>query len=84
MKIKTDIPESAAERWDLMARRLKRAKGGWVLVAEWPKERRGGRNDKVKENLGRRGLKVEVKSRLGDGSPPRPWEGWRTFARVKP
>ncbi len=79
-----DIPTSSSEHWDLMARRLKRAKGGWVLVAEYPVTRRGGRNDKVRQALERRGLKVEVKSRMGHDTAERPWIGWRTWARVKP
>jgi hypothetical protein len=78
-----DIPASSTEHWDLQARRVKRAKGGWVIVAEYPTTRRGGRNDKVKEALTRRGLSVEVKSRLGRDTSDRPWEGWRTWARVK-
>ena len=36
----------------------------------------------VKQALERRGLKVEVTSRLGNNTPLRPYHGWWTFART--
>lgn len=77
-----DVPESAIERWDAIALKVKRGRGHWVIVAEQPVGRRGGRNEKVKAALERRGLTVEVRSRLGHGTPERPWNGWRTWART--
>lgn len=77
-----DMPLSAPERWDAAARKVKRAKGNWVLVMETPKNQRG-QNSKATEALGRRGVVVEVKSRLGHGTAERPWIGWRTWARTK-
>lgn len=78
----TDLPLSAAERWDAAAKQVKRARGKWVLVDESSHTGRGGRNSNVKENLERRGLVVEVRSRIGNGTPERPWVGVRTWARV--
>lgn len=77
-----DLPESSQERWDQLADEVRRAKGNWVVVAKSPSSRRGGRNEKAKEALTRRGLRVEVRSRLGDNSKSRPWSGWYTFART--
>ena len=79
----TDIPLSAGEQWDLVAQKVKQARGKWVLVYE-----SGGihdrvvRNERVRANLERRGLKVEVRSRIGNDTPERPWSGVRTFART--
>jgi hypothetical protein len=84
MKHKTSPPPSASEYWDAVERTLLLATPGeWVVVEEGKDTRRGGRNDKVRKNLARRGLEVEVMSRVGNGSKDRPWEGWRTWARVK-
>ena len=81
----TNIPLSSSERWDKEAQRVKRGKGQWVIVAESEDTRRGGRNAKVKAALENRGLKVEVRSRIGNGTAERPWQGTRTWARlVKP
>ena len=80
--MRVDIPLSGAERWDEMAAQVKRARGAWVLVSENPKSRRGGRNDKVREALERRGLAVEVRSRTGHDNAERPWLGVRTWARI--
>lgn len=77
-----DIPLSPAEKWDELAAKVKKARGAWVVVAEYPSDRRDGRNQKAKEALERRGIVVEVKSRLGHNSKDRPWDGWRTWARV--
>lgn len=83
-------PQSASERWDEIAAKVIRAASGdrgerWVLVGVWPSETRGGRNDLVRRALARRGLDVMVVSRkgFGEGSPIRPWTGWRTWARLK-
>ena len=80
--MRTDIPVSDAERWDGIATRVKQAKGSWAFVSESDHSRRGGRNDKVREALERRGLTVEVRSRVGNGSEERPWLGVRTWARI--
>ena len=78
-----EIPTSSGEKWDTLAKKVKQAKGSWVVVAEYPETRRSARNELVKKYLERRGLDVEVTSRLGHGSSERPWKGWRTWARVK-
>ena len=76
----TTIPTSAAERWDEAAEKVKKAKGRWVLVTDGA---RRPRNEKVKEALERRGLDVEVQSRVGFGpTSERNWSGWRTWARA--
>ena len=75
-----DLPESAPEKWDRLAEEVKAANGSWWVVVK--DARKGGRNEKVRENLERRGLVVEVRSRNGDGSPERPWRGWWIFART--
>jgi len=74
----TALPLSASERWDEIAKRVKRGRGAWVLVAEGTRDR----IQKTKASLTLRGLKVEVTSRIGDGSPERPWSGVRTWART--
>ena len=78
-----EVPLSDAERWDMMARQVAEADGAWVVVASQPAKRRGGRNDKIRAALERRGLHVEVVSRLGNLSPERPWDGWLTWARTR-
>jgi hypothetical protein len=74
----TDIPLTAAEAWDKVAEKVKRANGKWVLIAD------GGRvdADRAKRILARRGLEVEAVRRVGDGSKERPWTGSRTWART--
>ena len=74
-----DLPESSTEKWDQLAEEVKKANGMWVVVAKSPSR---ARNDKVKEALERRGLKVEVTSRLGNNTPLRPYHGWWTFSRT--
>lgn len=74
-----EIPMSASERWDRIAAEVKKGRGRWVQVEEVG---RGGRTNKVKEALERRGLTVEVQSRVGNGTDERPWEGNRTWART--
>ena len=78
----TDIPLSASEQWDELAKRVKRARGKWVVVKESSLTRQGGSNKKVQERLELRGLSVEVRSRIGNDTPERPWVGVRTFARI--
>ena len=78
----TTIPLSAKEHWDRVAEKVKKGKGEWVLVYESPESRRGGRNTKIKENLERRGLTVEVTSRTGSENGVRAFTGTRTWARV--
>lgn len=73
------IPLSAAERWDHNAEKVRKAKGGWVMLDEVG---RGGRHDKIRDALERRGLRVEVQTRNGNGSAERPWVGKRTWART--
>lgn len=75
-----DIPESATEKWDKIAAKVKRAQGGWVLVVE--SSVLGGTNERVVKALERRGIAANVVSRKGNGES-RPWQGWRTWARVK-
>ena len=74
-----DLPESSTEKWDQLAEAVKKANGMWVVVAKSPSR---ARNAKVKEALTRRGLRVEVTSRLGHGVAPRPYHGWWTYART--
>ena len=78
----TTIPTSSTERWDQLAESVKAAKGKWVLVDERPVQHKSGKNAKVRENLARRGLEVEVMSRIGHATDERPWVGWRTWART--
>ena len=78
----TDIPLSSSERWDKEAQRVKRGQGKWVVVADNGSTRRGGRNEKVKAALERRGLSVEVQSRIGNETKERPWSGVRTWAKT--
>ncbi len=76
----TDIPITAAERWDEVAEAVKKAKGKWVLIGDGALR---PRNEKAKEALERRGLEVEVTSRIGGGpTARRSWVGWRTWART--
>lgn len=77
----TEIPTSATERWDEAAKKVERAKGRWVIVGDGGKV---ARNEKAREALEKRGLQVEVKSRVGGGATSinRRWVGWRTFART--
>lgn len=75
----TELPLSAAERWDREAVRVKRGHGNWVMINEVG---RGGRNAKVKAALELRGLSVEVRSRIGNETKERPWSGVKTWARV--
>jgi hypothetical protein len=75
----TIIPISSSERWDEEAKKVKAGKGKWVIVGY---ESKRDRNSKVKEALERRGLNVEVTSRIGHGTAERPWNGWRTWART--
>jgi len=77
--VTVDIPLTASERWDKMAAKVKRGHGAWVLADENPVR---GSNEKVKAALERRGLKVEVTSRSGNGTGDRPFTGVRTFART--
>lgn len=74
-----DVPTSAAEKWDAAAHLVKNGKGKWVVVVESSAR---ARNEKALGALTRRGLTVEVRSRLGHNTPDRPWEGWRTWART--
>lgn len=78
--VMTTIPTSATERWDEVADKVRKAKGKWVLIEE---SSRKAHNRTVKENLERRGLDVEVTSRvgLGNASAERRWVGWRTWCR---
>lgn len=82
MTTQKSLPLSYREFWDAAALKVKRGRGSWVLVVESDDPRRGGRNSKVKENLERRGLSVEVQSRIGNGSKDRPWVGVLTWART--
>ena len=66
-----DFVLSAPEKWDEVAKKLKRSKGAWILVMETPENHRG-QNFKTTEALERRGLNVEVRSRLGRGTTDRP------------
>lgn len=76
----TTIPPSDTERWDELADQIRRSKGKWVLIAD---EVRRPRHEKAKEALERRGVVVEVTSRIGHGiTSERPWVGWRTWARM--
>jgi hypothetical protein len=75
------VPLSSNERWDAVANELRDAKGKWVIVYDGMG--RPARNDKVRANLRRRDLDVEIVSRLGTGNELRPWNGWRTWVRVK-
>ena len=76
-----DLPESAPEKWDRLADEVTAGKGNWVCVMKTPESHRG-QNNKAKEALERRGLVVEVRSRLGHNSVERPWDGWWTFAKL--
>lgn len=74
----TDVPASATERWDEIAEKVRRAKGKWVLIGDGARMH----NRTIRENLERRGLIVEVTSRMGYGvTTKRPWVGWRTWVR---
>jgi hypothetical protein len=75
----TEPPVTASDRWDKMAAKVKRGRGSWVLVVE---DAKVPRNDKVKAALERRGLKVEVTSRVGSGTATRRFTGVRTWART--
>ena len=75
----TDLPLTASERWDEAATNVKKGRGKWVEVEEVG---RGGRTNKVKEALERRGITVEVQTRIGNGSEERPWRGFKTWART--
>ena len=74
------LPTSKAELWDEAAEKVRKAKGRWVIVGD---AARRPRNHLAKEALERRGLVVEVQSRVGHGvTSERPWTGWRTWART--
>ena len=76
----TTIPTSSTERWDIAAEAVKKAKGRWVIITDGGKV---PRNEKAREALERRGLEVDVQSRVGHGvTSERPWVGWRTWARL--
>ncbi|MDE1822664.1 MAG: hypothetical protein KGI98_17645 [Euryarchaeota archaeon] len=70
-------PPSGSDRWDAVAKLLRSTPGEWRLIAEGER----ARNEKVREALARRGLNVQVTSRIGNGKD-RPWTGWRTWART--
>ncbi len=75
----SSIPLTDTERWDQLAKKVQRANGKWVMIAD---EVRRPRHEKAKEALERRGVVVEVTSRIGHGiTSDRPWVGWRTWAR---
>lgn len=73
-----NIPTSASEKWDAAAEAVVKAKGKWVMVVDAADR---PRNDKATEALERRGLEVQVVSRLGHDTIGRPWIGWRTWAK---
>ena len=74
-------PESGRQRWDRIARELRAwPKGEWFLIDEYPGEI-GGRGDAIRSALERRGLKIVVVSRRGDGSEERPWTGVRVWVQ---
>ena len=76
----TAPPSTSTEHWDTIAAKVKKANGRFVIVIDAaPKVH----NRSIRENFERRGMKVEVTSRLGLGptSETRPWDGWRTWCR---
>jgi hypothetical protein len=74
----TSPPQTANERWDTIADEVRNGAGEWVMIGDGTHPR----HEKVKQNLERRGLEVEVTTRMGDGSEERPWSGVRTWART--
>lgn len=75
----TEIPLSDKERWDANAEKVKGAKGEWVEIDVVGNS--GSHHQKIRHAFARRGVVVEVQSRIGNESPERPWSGAKTWAR---
>lgn len=76
--------------WPAIARRVKDAEGGWILVAVTKRHDRGLAKE-TKERLRGVGCKAQVVALFGlEGKMtsgtmnPRPWEGFAIFARLVP
>ncbi len=70
--MKDALPLTASQRWDVVAEKVRKGDGQWIVVLS---DVARPRNDKVRGALERRGLSVEVTSRSVEGR-------WRTWART--